>query len=207
MRIITVGREFSSGGRELGKRLADALGFAYYDREIITEIAKRTNLDENYVADKLEKGIVPEFNITYGHTFLYSYMPMQNDIKILVSERELIQEIAEKGEDFVIVGRNADVILKNYKPFNLFVYADMPSKIKRCQERADKTENYTPKELEKKIKQIDTGRAKRRELITDSKWGRKESYDLCINTSNIVIKDIVPLIAEYALSRFERNEK
>lgn len=205
MRIVTVGREFSSGGRELGKRLADELNMAYYDREIITEIAERTKLDENYVANKLEKGIEPEFNITYGHTFLYSYMPMQNDIKILVSEQELIKEIAERGEDFVIVGRNADVILKKYNPFNLFVYADMPSKIKRCRARAHENEKFTDRELEKKIKQIDAGRAKRRELITDSKWGKKECYDLCINTSNITIKDMVPFVALYARKWFERE--
>ena len=71
MSIITISREFGSGGRELGKRLADELGYTYYDREIESEIAKRMNLDENYVATILEKRPPVNFPIHYGNTFLY----------------------------------------------------------------------------------------------------------------------------------------
>lgn len=207
MRIVTVGREFSSGGRELGKRLADELGFAYYDREIITEIAKRTELDEHYIASRAEQGIIPDCNVTFGRTFAYPSFAQQNDIKILVSERHIINDIVGLGKDFVIVGRSADVLLRAYKPFNLFVYADMKSKIERCRARLGENEQMSDKQIEKKIKQIDSGRARHRELISNGKWGAKECYNLCINTSDTVIKDIVPFVADIARSWFERNIK
>ncbi len=207
MRIVTVGREFSSGGRELGKRLADELGFAYYDREIITEIAKRTELDENYIASRAEQGISPEYSITFGRTFAYPSLTQQNDIKILVSERRIINDIAQLGKDFVIVGRSSDVILRDYKPFNLFVYADMKSRIKRCRERLGENEQMSDKQIEKKIKQIDSGRARHREFISNGQWGAKECYNMCINTSDTVIKEIVPFVADIAKCWFERNSK
>ncbi len=205
MRIVTVGREFGSGGREVGKRLADELGFHYYDKEIITEIAKRTQLDENYVETKLEKGLDSNFHITYSHTFMYPYSPMQNDIKILISERQIIKELAAAGRDFVIVGRNADILLAEYKPFNIFVYADSDSKVARCRARADASEKLSDRELKKQIRKIDSNRAKHRELLTNSKWGSKEAYHLCVNTTNITIKDIIPVIGAYASTWFEKH--
>ena len=72
MRIITIGREFGSGGRELGKRLADALGYAYYDREILTAIAQKSNMDEGYVSKMMEQGLFNSIPITFGQTFHYS---------------------------------------------------------------------------------------------------------------------------------------
>ena len=72
MRIITIGREFGSGGRELGKRLADALGYAYYDREILTAIAQKSNMDEGYVSKMMEQGLFNSIPITFGQTFHYT---------------------------------------------------------------------------------------------------------------------------------------
>ena len=69
--IITISREFGSGGRELGKRLADALGFSYYDKEIISAIAKESNFDEQYVEETLLRGLTPNYTLTFGHTFAF----------------------------------------------------------------------------------------------------------------------------------------
>lgn len=104
--------------------------------------------------------------------------------------------MASQG-DCVIVGRCADVLCRDLNPFNIFVYADRVSKLQRCENRADEKEHLSEKEIFRKMKQIDKERAAYRELFTEEKWGRKESYHLCINTSGREIKTLVPAVAAY----------
>lgn len=203
MRIITISREFGSGGRELGKRLADALGFAYYDREIVSSIAEKCNLDEGYVENVLRKGLTINVPVTFGHTFyFYSDPTSENELKVLNTQQQIIKELALRG-DCVMVGRSSGIILEKYNPLRLFVYADMEWKVKRCRERASAEEHLTDRELEKKIRQIDAGRARHQKLLTDRKWGAPEGYDLCINTTSLEIKKIIPGLKEMALCWFE----
>ena len=203
MRIITISREFGSGGRELGKRLAYALGFAYYDREIVSSIAEKCNLDEGYVENVLRKGLTINVPVTFGHTFyFYSDPTSENELKVLNTQQQIIKELALRG-DCVMVGRSSGIILEKYNPLRLFVYADMEWKVKRCRERASAEEHLTDRELEKKIRQIDAGRARHQKLLTDRKWGAPEGYDLCINTTNLEIKKIIPGLKEMALCWFE----
>ena len=203
MRIITISREFGSGGRELGKRLADALGFAYYDRELVSSIAEKCNLDEGYVENVLRKGLTINVPVTFGHTFyFYSDPTSENELKVLNTQQQIIKELALRG-DCVMVGRSSGIILEKYNPLRLFVYADMEWKVKRCRERASAEEHLTDRELEKKIRQIDAGRARHQKLLTDRKWGAPEGYDLCINTTNLEIKKIIPGLKEMALCWFE----
>ena len=206
MRIITISREFGSGGRELGKRLADALGFAYYDREIVSSIAEKCNLDEGYVENVLRKGLTINVPVTFGHTFyFYSDPTSENELKVLNTQQRIIKELALRG-DCVMVGRSSGIILEKYNPLRLFVYADMEWKVKRCRERASADEHLTDRELEKKIRQIDAGRARHQKLLTDRKWGAPEGYDLCINTTNLEIKKIIPGLKEMALCWFDQQE-
>ena len=206
MRIITISREFGSGGRELGKRLADALGFAYYDREIVSSIAEKCNLDEGYVENVLRKGLTINVPVTFGHTFyFYSDPTSENELKVLNTQQQIIKELALRG-DCVMVGRSSGIILEKYNPLRLFVYADMEWKVKRCRERASADEHLTDRELEKKIRQIDAGRARHRKLLTDRKWGDREGYDLCINTTSLEIKKIIPGLKEMALCWFDQQE-
>ena len=206
MRIITISREFGSGGRELGKRLADALGFAYYDREIVSSIAEKCNLDEGYVENVLRKGLTINVPVTFGHTFyFYSDPTSENELKVLNTQQRIIKELALRG-DCVMVGRSSGIILEKYNPLRLFVYADMEWKVKRCRERASAEEHLTDRELEKKIRQIDAGRARHQKLLTDRKWGAPEGYDLCINTTNLEIKKIIPGLKEMALCWFDQQE-
>lgn len=197
MKVITISREFGSGGRELGKRMADILGFAYYDKEIITAIAKENHLSEHYISGALEKGLSGRFPITIGRTFSYPAYIQQNNTKLLVTRQKVIKELAAQG-NCIVMGQSADIILKEYQPLNLFVYGEMMSKITRCKLRAPKDEHLTEKELIKKIKQVDTGRKNQRELFSDIKWGQKEGYHLCINTTGLQIKTLAPHIADYA---------
>ena len=124
-RIITINRQFGSGGRELGKRLAEMLGIAYYDSEIITEIATRSGLATEYVNNIVEKKPIVYYPITIGRSFMTQ--PLQRvdfQSKIFGEQHALITELADKS-DCVIIGRCADYILRASKPLRIFVYADM----------------------------------------------------------------------------------
>lgn len=199
--IITVSREFGSGGRELGKRLAEALGAAYYDREIITAIAARSGLAEKYVESVSERGVRDYYPITFGRTFaLQPAATLQ--MEVLVEQQKILRELAAKS-DCVFVGRCADVILQEYRPLNLFVYADMESKLARCQGRQAGGEVLSRKELKKQIARIDRQRARYREVLTDTKWGDKSAYHLCINTSGLEIKSLLPTVLQYRISYFK----
>ncbi len=182
-KIITIGREFGSGGRELGRRVAENLGFAYYDREIIEEIAKRTSLSEKYIQHITEQKPIIPFPIHIGRTF-WAAIPDYNQ-SVQQEQHNIIIEMASKS-DCVIVGRGADYILREEKPFRLFVYSDMAAKIARC--RKNETADYeagealSDKELTKRIEQINKSRAEYYEFYTGQVWGDKSNYDLCINT-------------------------
>lgn len=205
MRIITVSREFGSGGRELGKRLADALGIAYYDREIITMLAAQSHLDETYIEKILENGVARQYPLTLSRT-LTQHAPRTagNAPHILAQQHKLIQSLAAKG-DCVVVGRGSDAVLKDFGPLKLFVYADMETRIARCRQRADAGETLSERELERKIRQVDKARAADHALAAPYPWGDKRGYHLCINTTDIDIPAIVPHLAAFAQGWFERR--
>ena len=145
-RIITIGREFGSGGREVGRRLAEKLNVAYYDREIVDELLKRTQLAESYVLQVEESRPLPLLPIRTARTFgIPGNYPLENRLSIYQQGREIIRELAEKS-DCVIVGRCADYILQAWNPFRLFIYASMSSKIARCREKGDDAAGMTDKE-------------------------------------------------------------
>lgn len=194
--IITVGREFGSGGREFGRRLAEELNIEYYDKEIVTEISKHTSLSEEYVHMVMQSQPHQLYPITVGHTISYadSY-PMQQIQSVYKAQSEIIRSLAEKS-DCVLVGRCADYILRDYNPKKVFIYADMQSRINRCCERKSLGEDYTEKEIKKHIQKIDKNRAKYYEFYTGQKWGERINYDICINTTNVDIKEIVPIYAK-----------
>lgn len=205
MGIITIGREFGSGGRELGKHLADELGYAYYDKEIVAEIAKNSELDENYVEYALDGGMFRNFPIHFGRTFSYSPTLMANETKLISDQNNFLRELAAKG-DCVIIGRAADIILREFNAFNIFVYADMPSKLARCKEMGGEHEHLSDRALVKKIKKIDANRKKYHGMISEIPWGDKQGYHLCVNTSGREIKTIAPIVAAYyRLWREEQN--
>ncbi len=195
-RIITIGREFGSGGRELGRRLAQQLSIAYYDKEILSEIANRTAFSEQYIQQVVEQPPAALFPITIGQT-LYARMDpvLEQSQSIYQQQRSIIIEMAEKS-DCVIVGRCADYILRDHNPFRIFVYAQMESKLARCKEKAPAEEHLTDKKLAQKIRTIDKNRAKYYEFYTGQVWGDKMNCDLCVNTTNTSIKELASVLAK-----------
>jgi len=205
MRIITISREFGSGGRELGKRLADLTGYDYYDSEIISAVAKNRGMDPNYVENTLSNHGWQNLSITYRGTLASASYLQSSQIQLLLEQKKVIEQIAALGKDCVVVGRNADMILREYRPFNVFVCADAAAKVKRCMERASAGENLSEKELLRKMKQIDRVRSQTRELMGGSAWGQRDAYHLTVNTSEWEIKQLVPAVADFASRWFERN--
>lgn len=196
MSIITISREFGSGGRELGKRLADALGIPCYDGQIIEMVAQKENLDKNYVASRSENEIKMFYPSTIARGFSrYNYAMLQS-VQIMASEQELILKLAEEG-DCVIVGRAADIILAHKKPFRIFVCADEQSKLERCRARAEENEKLSDKDILRKCREIDKRRAAHRKMFTEKVWGYAAGYDLCINTSGKEIKELIDPIVAY----------
>lgn len=195
--IITVSREFGSGGRELGKRLADELQFSYYDREIVTALAERTGMDPNFLDNQLERSSVRvRYPIHFAQSFTQMGAVSDTAIHILSMQTNLIRELAAKG-DCVFVGRAADALLEEQKPFRLFVYADEHSKLARCRDRADAGEQMSDREMLREIKRIDRSRAEFHDIIAARPWGDRSSYDLCVNTTGLEIKKMIPALAEY----------
>lgn len=196
-KIITIGREFGSGGRELGRRLSEHLGIAYYDQEIIAEIAKRTALSEAYVRQITENRPLTSFPIHFGGRFCALPDPLlQQSISIYSKQHRLLCELAEKS-DCIIVGRCADYVLRDSHPFRIFVYADAQSKLMRCMERRTPEETLSEQDMKRKITEIDRNRARYYAFFSGQKWGARENYDLLVNTSGQSVKKQAAALYEY----------
>lgn len=188
--LITISREFGSGGRELGRRLSELLNIAYYDQEIITEVAKHTELAERYIEQIIEQKPISAFPIHIG----CSLYPLSNPIyeqrqSVMLEQNRIIREMAAKSS-CVIIGRCGDYILEDFQPFRIFVYAELGHRIARCMERSTAEETYSPEEMKQKVLSVDKNRGKYYEYYTGKKWGDRLNYDLCINTSRQNIKEI-----------------
>ena len=189
--IITIGREFGSGGRELGARLAQELGFAYYDREIVSAMAEQTSLSEDYIRQVTEHRSYTFYPINIGQSFSF-FGDHQNRMlqSVYGAQSEIVRDLAARS-DCVIVGRCADYILREEKPFRIFVHASMESRIARCAARSEQAQSLPEKDLRKQIRDIDHARSRYYGDFTGQTWGSKENYDLCINTTDADIPTVV----------------
>ena len=178
-RIITISREFGSGGRFIGEEVAKKLGIAYYDKNIIGQIAEKSGLSPEYIQENAE--LSPKKG-------LFAYAFSSRDITgksvedmVYEAQRNIILELAEK-EPCVIIGRNADYILKDRDDvLNVFIHGDMPEKIKRI------TGLYNVKEKEAVKTMADTDKRRRTNynFYTDQNWGKASNYTLCLNSSQL----------------------
>ena len=197
--IYTIGREFGSYGKQVGEKLAERLGNAIYDKELLQKAAKESGFCEEIFENHDERPT---------NSFLYSlvmdtysagsysaapFMDMPLNHKVFLAQFDAIKKIAE-NESCVIVGRCADYALAdNPKCLNIFIRAEMDDRAKRISKRLDITE---AKAKDMCIKQ-DKQRASYYNYYTSKKWGDARSYDLCLNTSKISVDDCVDVILEY----------
>lgn len=191
MNIITISRQFGSGGREIGNLVAKKLGYDYYDSQIITFLSDSKQYDEGYVNNILTNHEWHTIPLARSNSFIsYSY----DYTRLIVEEKNVVESIAKAGNNFVIVGKNSDVFLKEYNPFKIFVCADFDYRVKRCVEHSKENEKLNEHSAAKMIKQIDKKRARNKELICDGTWGDPTNYDLCINTTEKDLEKIADQI-------------
>lgn len=206
MRIITFSRQFGSGGRELGKRLADRLGWDYYDREIIDALAESHGYTPDFVKQSLGNHGWQNIQLTYRNSFSHLlYNPGQRT-DVLVREREILRDIAQLGNDCIIIGRDADVILEDYHPFRICVCADLQARLDRCmrhEQRRPEPERLTEKQILRNIRRMDRNRARTREILTGKATGDSSAFDLTVNTTGWEIHRLTEALADFCLRRFE----
>lgn len=191
--VITIAREYGSGGHLLGEMLAKELGIKLYDKEFIHMAAQRSGMNEQYIAHNEQS--IPSFWLKCILS-KNSEQPLESSLSsddvLFVAESKIVQELAEKGP-CIIVGRCADYILKdNPKAIKIFCYADEASAIKRC------TEEYGLKEEEagKAIRTVNRNRIHHYEYYTGEKWGEPHHYHLMLNTGSIGLDTACQLIKD-----------
>ena len=207
MRIITVSRQFGSGGRELGKRLSDILKFDYYDKEIIQKLSEEQGLDEEYVSRVLTNHEWNTVPISYGHSFVGTEFLPDSNVALLSRQREIVEEIAGAGNDCIIVGRNSDIILREYNPLRIFVCADMEARVERCMAHEAKKsgDRLSEKEIRRNIRRIDRDRRRMRASVSGKDSGDASTFDLIVNSTNWSIKELSYAVAGFAEKWFERS--
>lgn len=184
--VITVSREYGSGGRYVGRLIADKLGIKLYDKDFILKVAEKTGLSVDYIeSNEQKRNILTNLNNGY-------YSGLNNADELFINEAELIKKVANE-ESCVIVGRCADFILKDKENVvKVFIYSNMENKIKRA------TEIYglDKSKAEKEIKRIDKLRANHYKYYTDKEWNNPSNYDICINSDGIGVEKAADLICE-----------
>ena len=191
-RIITISREFGSGGRFIGEEAAKKLGISYYDKNIISHIAEESGLSPDYIQESAE--LSPKKG-------LFAYALAGRDITgksvedmVYEAQRKVILGLAEK-EPCVIIGRNADFILKDRDDvLNIFIHGNMPEKT----ERICRLYNVSEKEAVKMMTDIDKRRMTNYNFYTDQRWGKASNYTLCLNSSQLGYDKCEKIIIECA---------
>jgi Predicted membrane protein len=193
--VITISREYGSGGHIIGEKLAEALGFEYYDKNIIKLAAKESNMEESFVEAKEQK-LTNSFLydlVTQYYSYTTEKAPLD---KLYEAEKTVIQELAAKG-NCIIVGRCAEYILKDFKNcFHIFIHADKEFKIQQIMNREQM--NYS--DASKKMKTMNKERFIHYKYYTGQIWGMSQNYQLCIDTGKIDFEHAVDLIKNCILS-------
>ena len=189
--VVTVSREYGSGGRYVAKLLSEKLGVKFYDKEIVTKLAEETGLSEEYIEENEQKrGILSTLEND-------QVTGLSNKDELFIKETELIKKLARK-DSCVIVGRCADFILKNNRNVvKVFVYSDMEDKIKR----ATKFYGLDKEKAEKEIKNIDKQRANHYKYYTEREWKEYSNYDICINSDTFGVEKSADIIYDMIQNR------
>lgn len=194
--LITISREYGSGGRYIGKMIAENLGIKFYDKDIIVKLAEQTGLSEEYIENNEQKrNAISNFH--------KSYAGVDNADELFIKETQIIEEIADK-ESCVIIGRCADYILENRENLvKVFVYSGMEDKIKR----AVTYYGLDKGKAEKEIRRNDKERAIHYKHYTNRNWSNKSNYDICINSDFLGVEKTAELVCTMIKERLNISEK
>ena len=195
--IITISRQYGSGGRQIGRKLAQELGIPFYDREVIDLAAKESGLavdfirgQEQQLTQSLLFSIVTNFNAAASSAFSPNMLSLSD--QVYLAEAKAIRDLADKGS-CVIVGRCADWVLeKNYNVLRVYVCADLDTRCKRAvEEYGDKAEN-----IQKTVRDIDKQRARYCQHYCDQAWEDADNYDLCLNSGKLGVDHCAEIIRD-----------
>ncbi len=205
-KIITISREYGSGGRLIGKLVAEKLGYKFYDKEIIELSAQESGLSPEFIK-KTEQNLTSGFlyNLLLGSSYAGTGMQPMGGTQTLPladqvfnAERNTILKIAAEGP-CVIVGRCADYILSNAEEINndellnVFIYSDIESKIRRIEDEYKESQG----DARKLIQQIDKRRANHYNMFTDAVWGDRNNYDILLNSSTFGVEETASIIERF----------
>ena len=202
--IITIGREYGSGGRQIGQALAKRLGISYYDKEIITLAAKKSGLSDEFIANneqRMRGGLMQNLAASASYHngfFAQQYLPLSENI--FIAQAQVIRDIAAK-ESAVIVGRCADYVLEGREnTINVFIHAPMETRVKRIMAMYCMDEAAAIKEINRSDKE----RGNHYFRYTDKKWGKAQNYDICVNSALMGVEKTVEMLA--SLAQIEERE-
>lgn len=203
--IITIARQYGSGGREIGERVAELLGVPLYDKEIITDAAAKGSLNEDVIkkvdesaANSLLYTLAMGSNVL-GTTMHFGYKMPLND-KLFILQSEVIKEYAEKGS-CVIIGRCADYVLRDEQNvLRLFIHGDLDHRQARIAERHPEIKSSQIIDV---INKTDKRRSSYYNFYTGNKWGKYDNYDMTINSSTLGIEHTAQVIYASALKLME----
>ena len=195
-RIITIERPYASGGSEIGKKLAEALGYKLFDRNILVEAAKNLDVPQIYINNLEETssgGFIFNLSKTSKGNANENSLPMAE--KLFAEEKRIIEKAADEG-GCVIVGRAAGYILRDRKDcLRVFVHADNEFRIQRAIEK----EGINRADAESTIKKIDKRRKGFYDSVTEWKWGNPEFFEVCLDSSKLGVELCIKLLAEAVL--------
>lgn len=197
--IVTIARQYGSGGREIGEKVAAALGIACYDRELITLAAQKSGLNANIVHSVDEKATNSLlYTLAMGSNIYSSGAAISYDIpindRLFITQCDIIKNLAEENS-CVIVGRSADYVLRDHpRRISIFIYADLATRIKRVAERHSLSESAA-KDL---IAKTDKRRANYYNFYTGQKWGKYDNYHMSLDSSLLGIDGTAKLITQFA---------
>jgi len=204
--VITIARQYGSGGREIGEKVAEALGIKHYDENLITLAAREGNLDET-VASKADESAANSLLYTlalgsnfFGSAMNFGYKPPLND-KLFLLQSDVIRRAAEEGS-CVIIGRCADYVLREHpRRLSVFVYGDLANRKARVMERH---EGITEAQAIDLINKTDRRRSSYYNFYTGNKWGKYDNYHLAVNSSLLGIDKTAEMIANAARLLMEK---
>ena len=192
-KVITISREFGSGGRDLGVKLADKLGIPFYDKELISMAADDINIAEDAFQHYDEHIVVHDpLDRQFYHAFSEVYQIPMSD-QIFVAQSNVIRRLASYGP-CIIVGRCADMILTD--SLNLFIYAKMKDRIRRMLELESEAES-DGKEMERRIREVDRKRKEYYQYYTGNTWGRAQNYHLCLDSGPVGVEGCLRAVLAY----------
>ncbi len=190
--VYTIGRQYGSGGRLIGKKIAEKENIPFYDKELLTEAAKNSGINEKYFKDYDEKHKNHFFESIAMGTYSKTLMPMTH--KVILAQFDAIRELAENGP-CVIIGRCADDVLK-FRPdtVNIFIYGDLENRIRR----AVNTYGVSEASARDFVKKTDRCRRDYYNYYTEKRWGECGTYDMMLGSDRMDIDTAADVIIRFA---------